>query len=85
MRVTHAWWRERRFEFDLYMSQVVLDEAAAGDPEAALGRVEFLEGLPLLGYRARSGWSYALESRRCVGTRLSATYPLHTGRTDGRG
>lgn len=47
-QVTHAWWRERRFEFDLYVSQVVLDEATAGDPDAALRRAEFLEGLPLL-------------------------------------
>jgi len=32
-QVTHTWWQERRPEFDLYASQVVLDEAAAGDPE----------------------------------------------------
>lgn len=47
-QVTHTWWRERRPEFDLYVSQVILDEAAAGDPEAAMRRAELLAGLPLL-------------------------------------
>lgn len=47
-QVTHTWWHERRPEFDLYASQVVLDEAAAGDPEAATRRAELLAGLPLL-------------------------------------
>jgi predicted nucleic acid-binding protein len=47
-QVTHAWWQERRSEFDLYVSQVVIDEAAAGDPEAAMRRAELLAELPLL-------------------------------------
>jgi predicted nucleic acid-binding protein len=47
-QVTHTWWRERRPAFDLYVSQVVLDEAAAGDPQAATRRAELLAQLPLL-------------------------------------
>ena len=47
-QVTHTWWQERRPEFDLYASQVVLDEAAAGDPEAATRRAGLLAELPLL-------------------------------------
>jgi predicted nucleic acid-binding protein len=47
-QVTHTWWRERRPEFDLYESQVVLDEAAAGDPQAVTRRAELLAQLPLL-------------------------------------
>lgn len=47
-QVTHTWWRERRPEFDLYVSQVVLAEAAAGDPQAATRRAELLAQLPLL-------------------------------------
>ena len=38
-QLTHTWWRERRPAFDLYVSQVVLDEAMAGDPDAAERRV----------------------------------------------
>lgn len=47
-QVTHAWWQERRSEFDLYVSQVVIDEAAAGDPDAAMRRAGLLAELPLL-------------------------------------
>lgn len=47
-QLTHAWWQGRRLEFDLYVSQVVLDEAWAGDPDAAQRRAEFLAGLSLL-------------------------------------
>lgn len=47
-QVTHAWWQERRSEFDLYISRVVIDEAAAGDPEAARRRAGLLAELPLL-------------------------------------
>jgi len=47
-QLTHTWWRERRPAFDLYVSQVVLDEARAGDPDAATRRAELLADLPLL-------------------------------------
>ena len=33
--VTREWWDLRRGVFDLYISQIVLEEAAAGDPAAA--------------------------------------------------
>lgn len=45
--VTREWWATRS-TFDLYISQLVLDEAAAGDPSAAAQRVEALRDLPLL-------------------------------------
>ena len=47
-QITHAWWRERRPDFMVFASQVVLDEAAAGDPHAAGRRMQLLEGMPLL-------------------------------------
>ena len=47
-QITHHWWRSRRQDFTLFISQSVLDEAASGDPEAARRRLEVLEGLPLL-------------------------------------
>ncbi|HWN41271.1 MAG TPA: type II toxin-antitoxin system VapC family toxin [Thermoanaerobaculia bacterium] len=47
-QITHTWWRERRPEFMVFASQVVLDEAAAGDPHAAGRRMQLLEGMPLL-------------------------------------
>lgn len=47
-QLTREWWRHRRPQFDVCVSQLVLDEARAGDPEAAARRAEFLVGLPLL-------------------------------------
>lgn len=47
-QLTQEWWSLRRPYFDVYVSQLVLDEASAGDREAAAQRVELLTGLPLL-------------------------------------
>jgi predicted nucleic acid-binding protein len=47
-QITHAWWQVRRPVFSLFASQVVLDEAAAGDPGMASKRIELLAGVPLL-------------------------------------
>jgi len=46
--VTRLWWAERSPDFDLYISQFVLDEAGEGDEDAARRRLLLLEGLPLL-------------------------------------
>jgi hypothetical protein len=37
--LTRRWWKQRREGFDLYISQLVLDEAGAGDPSAAADRL----------------------------------------------
>jgi len=47
-QITNAWWEERRSEFDLFVSQYVIDEAGDGDIIAARRRLELLDGLPLL-------------------------------------
>jgi hypothetical protein len=47
-QITHDWWNDHRQNFDLCISQTVLDEAAAGDADAARRRLLFLENLPLL-------------------------------------
>ena len=47
-QLTHTWWRQRRPAFEVYVSQVVLDEALAGDSEAAERRAALLAGLPVL-------------------------------------
>ena len=47
-QVTQTWWRDQRHLFELCTSQFVLDEAAAGDPEAARLRLEALDGLPMV-------------------------------------
>jgi len=47
-QVTIEWWENRRETFQLYISQLVVDEAGAGDPVAALKRLKVLQSLPLL-------------------------------------
>jgi hypothetical protein len=47
-QVTRDWWDRRRGDFELFISQVVLDEASAGDPEAVARRLDVLQGIPLL-------------------------------------
>lgn len=47
-QLTHEWWRRRRPHFEVYISQLVLDEAGVGDPKAAARRAEFMVALPLL-------------------------------------
>jgi len=41
-----AWWSIKRSKFELVTSQLVIDEAAAGDPAAATARLKLLDGLP---------------------------------------
>jgi hypothetical protein len=45
-QITREWWQMRRLEFDLYISEFVVREAGAGDPQAAARRLEALEGIP---------------------------------------
>ena len=47
-QITHDWWNNHRQKYDLCVSQIVLDESAAGDPDAAERRLALLTGLPLL-------------------------------------
>jgi len=46
-QLTLSWW-ERRFEYDLLVSQSVWQECAGGDPDAARRRLAALEGLDVL-------------------------------------
>jgi len=46
-QITRDWWAARE-QFDLFTSQVVLDEAAQGHPEAAARRLSALDGVALL-------------------------------------
>ena len=47
-QLTHEWWRRRRPLFEVYVSQLVLDEASRGDREAAARRATFMGELSLL-------------------------------------
>jgi len=46
-QLTRRWWRGRH-NYSLLVSQVVLDEAAVGDPKARVRRLKALRGIPIL-------------------------------------
>jgi len=46
--LTHQWWDLERANYDLAISQYVIDEASAGDPTLAAERLQLLDGIPLL-------------------------------------
>ena len=47
-QITREWWEGRHDDFDLFVSQIVLEEAEAGDAHAAGERMGILDQLPLL-------------------------------------
>lgn len=47
-QLTLEWWHTRRMEFELYVSQLVVEEASLGDRDAAERRLKFTEDLALL-------------------------------------
>jgi predicted nucleic acid-binding protein len=45
---TRAWWSSESHRFRVYVSQLVLDECAGGDPSAATERLQEVQALDLL-------------------------------------
>src|SRR5271163_2347769 len=47
-KITCDWWRDAPAKYELMVSERVLSEASAGDPQAVQDRLAVLQGLPLL-------------------------------------
>lgn len=47
-QISLDWWERRRSDFDVVASQLVVNEARQGHPEAAQRRLSILQGIPLL-------------------------------------
>ena len=47
-QITKKWWESRRQEFDLFVSETVLQEASGGDPQAAADRLNVVKGISIL-------------------------------------
>jgi hypothetical protein len=45
---TQEWWEARRQNYELFISEFVRAEVQRGDAQAAVARLTFLEGIPLL-------------------------------------
>lgn len=46
--ISHDWWDNHRYRFDLRVSALVEEEIGRGDPLAAERRLTIIEGIPLL-------------------------------------
>ena len=63
------WWQIMRPQFELVTSQLVINEASAGDPAAVAERMMLLAGIPLI--------PISVEAQRLANTLVSAsTMPL---------
>ena len=86
-QLTREWWDVERRNYDLCISQIVLDEAAAGDAEAAQRRMAVIDTLPLLdltfevdglaGAIMQSGLLPASASRDAVHIAVTAIHQVH--------
>lgn len=47
-QVSRDWWRDQALEYEVFISQLVLEECAEGDPSAAKERLEVVRGIDLL-------------------------------------
>ena len=47
-QLTQEWWEDRRADFDLFLSPLVLQEIGTGNKTEAVRRLQAVEGLPLL-------------------------------------
>lgn len=46
--ITREWWDSRRGDYDLYVSEYVIDEISQGDRDASRQRLDLLVGIPVL-------------------------------------
>ncbi len=46
--ITRDWWDTAQLNYDLYISEAVLEECRAGDPKIADKRVKLVGNLPIL-------------------------------------
>lgn len=47
-QITHDWWVDHRGQYQLYVSEAVINECSAGDPQAADVRLKSMENIPVL-------------------------------------
>ena len=74
---TREWWERRRGEYDVFVSEVVRDESALGDTQAARRRLEIVLALPTMPVTPEaSSLARALVERSAI-PRKAATDALH--------
>jgi predicted nucleic acid-binding protein len=64
--MTREWWQLRRDDFELYTSQLVIEEISAGDPTAAKLRLAALDQIRLLPLTDEVEWIATELSRKSL-------------------
>ncbi len=54
-QITHEWWAQARANFDIFVSEAVLEEIREGDQALSVRRLEFVKDLPILTLNAEVG------------------------------
>ena len=76
-QITQEWWANRRDDFDLFISEFVINEAASGDSKAAEMRLRALEEIALLDVDSQvESLASKLVAEKAVPTK-AATDALH--------
>ncbi|MCL2812375.1 MAG: type II toxin-antitoxin system VapC family toxin [Clostridia bacterium] len=57
---TLLFWESKRHNYDLYISEYVIDECSLGDPEIAVRRLDFIKNIPVIPH---SGEIFALADK----------------------
>lgn len=48
-QLTRLWWEQQMSRFNVFISDFVISEASAGDPNASRKRLDIIKGIPVLG------------------------------------
>lgn len=48
-QITEVWWDNYKDDYEIFVSQIVIEEASGGDPDASQRRLRVIEHTPLLG------------------------------------
>jgi predicted nucleic acid-binding protein len=76
-QITQEWWHHRRGDFELFISEFVINEVSAGDTHAAQKRLEALTNVALLDVNADvEGLAMSLIAEKALPPR-AATDALH--------
>src|SRR5580704_9567279 len=83
--LTVEWWSRHRHRFDIYVSDLVLREAARGDPSAAARRLAELQGIDILSLTAEAQELAALFLKRGLIPQKAVEDALHVALATAQG
>ena len=46
-QITKVWWDNYKDDYEIFVSQIVIEEASGGDPDASQKRLRVIEHIPL--------------------------------------